>query len=102
MVDPTDLINCAFAIGDTTPLGSVGETTSTRMHPDDLKAILNSVRVDSPWLSAKEAAEYLRCPLSRVRKLTMTSELPHEHDGRRVLYHRDALDAFIEAGGAKR
>ena len=74
------------------------------MHPDDLAAIMavlgNAVRVQTPWLSAVEAAEYLRCPVSRVRKLTSTGELPHEHDGHRVLYHRDRLDSFILSGGA--
>src|SRR5690348_4322810 len=55
----------------------------------------------SPWLTASEAAEYLRCPLSRIRKLTMTRDLPCEHDGRRVLYNRDDLDAYIRAGGSK-
>jgi excisionase family DNA binding protein len=70
------------------------------LHPDDLAAILRYVRVASPWMTAPEAADYLRCPLSRVRKLTMTTELPCEHDGRRVLYHRDALDAYLQAGGA--
>ncbi len=55
----------------------------------------------TPWLSAEQAAHYLRCPVSRVRKLTMTDELPHHRDGRRVLYHRDELDAFIRGGGAK-
>jgi excisionase family DNA binding protein len=64
--------------------------------PEDLR-----LRTTSPWLSANEAAAYLRCPLSRVRKLTMTGDLPHEHDGRRVLYHRDELDSFIRSGGAK-
>lgn len=54
----------------------------------------------SPWLSATEAAEYLRCALSRVRKLTSTGDLPCERDGRRVLYHRDQLDEYIRAGGA--
>jgi excisionase family DNA binding protein len=54
----------------------------------------------SPWLDAPEAAEYLRCKLSRVRKLTATGELPAHHDGRRVLYRRDELDAFVLAGGA--
>jgi excisionase family DNA binding protein len=54
----------------------------------------------SPWLNAHEAAAYLRCPVSRVRKLTMTRELPCEHDGRRVLYHREALDGFVRRGGA--
>ena len=71
-----------------------------RLHPDDLAAILAAVRPQSPWLTAQEAAEYLRCPVSRIRKLTMTRELPCERDGRRVLYSREALDAFVRAGGA--
>ena len=71
-----------------------------RLHPDDLAAITARPAVDSPWLNAIEAAEYLRCPLSRVRKLTMTGELPHGKDGRRVLYHRDQLDEYIRRGGA--
>jgi excisionase family DNA binding protein len=54
----------------------------------------------SPWLNADEAAAYLRCPTSRIRKLTCTRELPCHRDGRRVLYHRDELDAYIRAGGA--
>ena len=74
-------------------------STETRLHPDDLRAIVEAVRISSPWMS-REAASYLRCPISRVRKLTMTRELPHEKDGRRVLYHRDELDAFVRAGGA--
>ena len=47
----------------------------------------------SPWMTAEEAAAYLRCPTSRIRKLTATRELPCQRDGRRVLYHRDELDA---------
>jgi excisionase family DNA binding protein len=54
----------------------------------------------TPWLSAREAAQHLRCPVSRIRKLTMTGELPAHHDGRRALYRRDELDAYIERGGA--
>lgn len=82
-----------------------------RLHPDDLREIVNAVQthavgqadhvhVNSPWLSAQEAALYLRCPLSRIRRLTMTRDLPHEKDGSRVLYHRDELDAYLRAGGA--
>jgi excisionase family DNA binding protein len=76
-----------------------------RLHPDDIDAIAERVvdragRRRSPWMIASEAAEYLGCPVSRVRKLTMTGELPHEHEGRRVLYHRDRLDEFIRTGGA--
>jgi excisionase family DNA binding protein len=55
----------------------------------------------SPWLDAKGTAVYLRCSMSRVRTLTLTGELPVHHDGRKPLYHRDELDAFVRAGGAK-
>lgn len=39
--------------------------------------------------------------MSRVRKLTMTRELPCHRDGRRVLYNAAELDEFIRRGGAK-
>jgi excisionase family DNA binding protein len=54
----------------------------------------------SPWLTAAEAAAHLACPESRIRKLTMTGELPCHRDGRRVLYRREELDAYVRAGGA--
>lgn len=54
----------------------------------------------SPWLDATEAAEHLRCSVSRVRKLTMLGDLPTHKDGGRVLYRRDELDTYIAAGGA--
>lgn len=80
-------------------------TEAARLHPDDIDAIETIVtramsRGLSPWMTAEEAADFLRCKLSRVRKLTMTGDLPHEHDGRRVIYHRDRLDEFIRSGGA--
>lgn len=54
----------------------------------------------SPWLTAAEAADYLRCGIQRIRKLTMLGELHCHRDGRRVLYHREDLDKFVLAGGA--
>jgi excisionase family DNA binding protein len=70
-----------------------------RLHPDDLAKLIEAVR--SPWLTAPEAADYMRCPVSRIRKLTMTGELPVHRDGRSTKYRRDELDAFIYVGGAK-
>jgi excisionase family DNA binding protein len=55
----------------------------------------------SPWLNARDAAAYIGAPLSRVRKLTMTGEMPAHRDGRRVLYRREDLDAYIARGGAR-
>jgi excisionase family DNA binding protein len=69
----------------------------------DLLEPLIRERIDaalSPWLDAAEAAVYLRCPISRVRRLTSTGDLPVHHDGRRTLYRRDELDRFIADGGA--
>jgi excisionase family DNA binding protein len=54
----------------------------------------------SPWLTAADAATHLVCPQSRIRKLTMTGELPCHRDGRRVLYRREELDAYVRNGGA--
>lgn len=46
----------------------------------------------SPWLTRKEAAEYLRVPVSRLEK---DKSLPaHRWDGR-VLYHRAELDEHL-------
>ena len=55
----------------------------------------------TPWLSAAGAADYLGCSVSRIRTLTLTGDLPHHRDGSRPLYHRDELDAYVRAGGAK-
>lgn len=55
----------------------------------------------SPWLSANEAAGYLRCPLSRVRKLTMTGGLPVHREGGLVLYRHEELDQFVADGGGR-
>ncbi len=54
----------------------------------------------SPWLTADEAAEYLRCAVSRIRKLSSSGRIPKHRDGGRVLFRRDELDSFIAAGGA--
>jgi hypothetical protein len=37
-----------------------------RLHPDDLAKLIEAM--GSPWLSANEAADYLRCPLSPIRE----------------------------------
>lgn len=53
----------------------------------------------SPWLTADQAAEYIGAPISRIRQLTMSDEIPVHRDGRRVLYHRDELDRWLLDGG---
>lgn len=51
----------------------------------------------SPWLTAAEAADWLRCATDRVYDLIALGKLSPRRDGRRVLLHRDDLDAYLEA-----
>jgi excisionase family DNA binding protein len=49
----------------------------------------------SPWLTAAEAADYLRWPVKRIYNLTAAGAIPHrKHEGR-VLFHRNELDSWL-------
>jgi excisionase family DNA binding protein len=58
--------------------------------------IPNSAPAVSPWLNVAEAAERLRCRKDRIYDLIALGKLRPRRDGRRVLLHRDDLDAYIE------
>lgn len=47
----------------------------------------------SPWLTEPEAAEYCRCSVWAFRNM----HLPAKNSGGRKVYHRDMLDASIQA-----
>jgi excisionase family DNA binding protein len=49
-------------------------------------------RESSPWLTRAQAAAYLGLPVSRLEK---NRTIPCHREGRRVLYHRAELDAFL-------
>lgn len=51
----------------------------------------------SPFLSADEAAEYLRCKKARVYDLVQLGQLVPVRDGRRVLFRRSDLDRYLGA-----
>jgi len=54
----------------------------------------------SPWLNVADAAERLRCGRDRIYDLIALGKLHPRRDGRRVLLHRDDLDAYIEGRAA--
>jgi excisionase family DNA binding protein len=54
------------------------------------------------WLTAAEASEYLRCPLSRIYALSSLRRIPLYHEGSRLLFKRSELDRWVSAGGGKR
>lgn len=51
----------------------------------------------SPWLNAEEAAQYLSCPRSRIHDLVQLRKLQPRRDGRRLLFRRSDLDAYLDA-----
>lgn len=54
------------------------------------------------WLDVQGAADHLACPKSRIYALVHQREIPHHRDGSRLLFRRGELDAWVEAGGARR
>jgi excisionase family DNA binding protein len=46
----------------------------------------------TPWMTRRQAAEYLALPLSHLEK---DRAIPRHHSGGRVLYHRAELDGFM-------
>ena len=54
------------------------------------------------WMDVGEAADYLRCPRSRIYALTSAGRIPHHRDGARLLFRKSELDAWVEHGGARR
>lgn len=52
--------------------------------------------VVSPWLNVDDAAERLRCGKDRIYDLIALGKLHPRRDGRRVLFHRDDLDGYLE------
>jgi excisionase family DNA binding protein len=58
----------------------------------------SSATSTTPWLNAEDAALYLGdAPVSRIYDLVQQRKLTPHRDGRRLLFHRDDLDAYVEA-----
>ena len=82
-------------------IGAVAETITVSLPPDVLMQIARAVAEimegrttlpAAPWMTRREAAEYLRLPLSRLEK---DRRIPCHHDRGRVLYHRRELDEYF-------
>lgn len=51
------------------------------------------------WLNAEQAATYIGgAPVSRIYDLVQTGKLKPHRDGRRLVLHRDDLDAYLRGG----
>ncbi len=51
----------------------------------------------APWLTSKQAAAHIASPVSRIHDLVALGLLHPRRDGRRLLFRRDDLDAYLEA-----
>jgi excisionase family DNA binding protein len=51
----------------------------------------------SPWLNAEDAARYLACSRGRLYDLVQLGKLTPHRDGRRLLFRRADLDAYLDA-----
>lgn len=49
------------------------------------------------YLSAKQAAQYLSCPPSRIYDLVSLRQVRFVKDGRRTLFRREWLDECLES-----
>ena len=61
-----------------------------------LERLRAELEPEREWMAAKEAADYCRFPLSRIRNLTSAGRIPHVKQDGRVLYHRPALRAWLK------
>jgi excisionase family DNA binding protein len=80
----------------------VGDPLALTLPPEALEEIATRAaalvlerlgRNGSPWLTRAQAADYLGLPLSRLEK---DRRIPCHREGRRVLYHRDELDTYVQ------
>jgi hypothetical protein len=54
-------------------------------------------RDGSPWLDTKSAASYIAAKPARIHDLVALGKLTPRRDGRRLLFARRDLDAYLEA-----
>jgi hypothetical protein len=65
---------------------------------DLVAARLRSTAPDgSPWLDTKGAAAYIAAKPARIHDLVALGKLTPRRDGRRLLFARCDLDAYLEA-----
>ncbi len=50
------------------------------------------------WLNTRDAAKHLACPPGRIHDLVQLGKLAPRRDGRRLVFRRQELDAYLESG----
>jgi excisionase family DNA binding protein len=71
-------------------LDAIAESVAVRLRPAPLEHA-------TPWLNTADAAAYLAAKPARLHDLVQLGRLTPRRDGRRLLFHRSDLDAYLEA-----
>lgn len=63
------------------------------------------MNIESPYLTPKEAARYLRKDGKYghqvILRLVKAEKINAHHDGRHVLFTKEDLDAYLQTGGSR-
>jgi excisionase family DNA binding protein len=90
-----------------TVAGGVTVTLPADMQPDAVQAHVTALAAgppaaagrrtsNSPYMTAEEAATYLRFPKKRIYGLTSRGEIPHRKQDGRLIFRRDELDRWMD------
>jgi excisionase family DNA binding protein len=72
--------------------------------PDELRRHVTALGLDnplSPYLTTKQAAQYLQISVRNVHRLVEENQLPVDRVGRRLVFHRDKLDEWVATRGGE-
>jgi excisionase family DNA binding protein len=71
---------------------AIAERVAERLEPQ-----LAAAGAGDPWVDVDQAAAYLACKPQRIHDLVSQERLrPDGRDGRRLLFRRSALDAYVQ------
>ena len=71
------------------------EKAVSRLLSEKLPALVRKA-AQKPWLTTKEASEYLQVSRRHLQYLRTSRQLPFSKDARTIRYHLDDLDEFLE------
>lgn len=71
------------------------------MSPDAQQRHTDVYRHPTQWLTAAQAAVYLKLALGTIRNLTSERRIPFAKRGGIVRYNRASLDAWLESGACR-
>ena len=85
----SQIVSAVIAALDDEALDLLADLVAERLRP--------APHERSPWLDTAGAADYLAAKPARIHDLVALGRLTPRRDGRRLLFRREDLDAYLEA-----